>query len=132
MRISRPDAGEELVCLAAGDTINHGALLVGLAPRLLASHLAPRLTSTPALAAPVLPKFFLDLVGAVVVGTTTGFCWDACVVVEDEALVALAARRAWLAAGRGGFGVGAGGRTRRPAGLKVAVLGASLSCGDDN
>lgn len=131
VRIARPDAGEVLVRLAAGDAVDRDAFLVGFAPSLLASHLAPRLASAPTLAAPVLPKLLPDLVGATVVETTAGLHRDAHIVVEDEALVALAAGPARLVAGRGGFGVGAGGRARRPTGLKVAVFGASLSCGDD-
>jgi len=131
MRIARPDAGEVLLRLAAVDAVDRDAFLVGFAPNLLANHLALLLAATPALAAPVLPKLLLDLVGASVAGATAALRWEAGPVVEDEALVALTARRAGLAAGRGGFGVGAGGGARRPAGLEVAVLGTSLSCGGD-
>lgn len=129
VRVARPDAGKILVRLALGDAVNRDAFLVGFAPSLLASHLPPCLASAPALATPVLPKFLPDLVGATVVETTAGLRRDAGVVVEDEALVAPAASRAGLAAGHGGFGVGAGGGARRAAGFEVAVLGASLSCG---
>lgn len=129
VRIACPNAGEVLVRLAAGDAVDHDAFLMGFAPSLLASHLAPRLASAPALAALVLPKLLLGFVGATIVGTTASLHRDTGGMVEDEALVALAAGGAWLAAGRRGVRVGAGGRARRPAGLEVTVLGAFLSCG---
>uniref|UniRef100_A0A8D0F6J3 Uncharacterized protein n=1 Tax=Strix occidentalis caurina TaxID=311401 RepID=A0A8D0F6J3_STROC len=131
VRITGPDAGEVLLRLAVGDAVDRDAFLMGFAPSLLANHLAPCLASAPALAAPVLPKLLPNLVGATVVDTTAGLHWDTGGVVEDEALVALAARRAGLAAGGGGSGLSAGGGARCPTSLEVAVFGAFLSCGND-
>lgn len=127
VRVTRPDAREVLHGLAPWDATDHRTLLMGFTPPLPAGHLAT-IASTPALACPIVPKLLLGLVGAPVVDTSAGLHGDAGVVVEDEALVAMAPWGTGFTAGGGTSGVGAGGGTPCPTGLEVTVLGASLSC----